>query len=239
MRVLFLAAFAALVATGAVRADAPPLTIATGEFEPYTGQNLPGDGAVNQVVRLVAERAGYDVEFAYMPWKRTLEATRRGMYSASSYWYYRQDREADFIHVGPIVDAREVFFVRADAGLEDWTELADFAELRIGVVPGYTYTPELWDMANSGELTVSEAASDEANLKKLLAGRIDVYPMEVQGGWHLIRQRFSSEEAEQFAILETPLSVTGGYLLLPRSIPESAEIATALQAAIEDMQAGQ
>ena len=233
MRVFLVAVISLLIGGVDARADMRVLTIATGDYEPYTGQNLPDGGIVNRLVQQIVEKAGYVPDFKYMPWKRTLEATRRGMYDVSSYWLYSEERDADFVHVGPVIEVREVFFVRADANVQDWTSLEDFAGLRIGVVPGYTYTQEFWDLVDAGVLTVFESTSDEANLKKLRAGRIDVFPSSEVAGWRIIEAEFGLEGAAQFAAMDRPLSVSNGYLLLPRRNPETEEIAAAMQTALD------
>lgn len=239
MRFVFSVIFAVFVMAHAARADLPVLTVATGDYEPFTSESLPEGGFVNGIVRRIVEQAGYGVEFKFMPWKRNMEATRRGIYHASSYWFYSEEREADFYHIGPIHEVRQLFFVRADANIENWTRLEDLAGLRIGVVPGYTYTPEFWALVEEGVLTISEATSDEANLKKLLAGRIDAYPFSEVGGWHIIEQTFSPEDAEQITVLETPFSRSIGYLLLSRAIPDADVIATRLQSAADELNIGQ
>lgn len=233
MRILSLTTIISLAFATVSHSETRTLSIATGSYAPFTGQELPGEGIVNQSVRAIAKAAGFDISFNYMPWKRTLEATRRGMYDATSYWYYSAQRESHFIHVGPVMREREVFFTLAGADIPDWNALEDLSGLRIGVVPGYTYTPQLWELGESGQLILSEATSDEANLRKLLAGRIDIYPMSETAGWHLIRELFSESEQARLTVLDTPLVVSGGYLLISRSKPDAEAVAEALQNAVD------
>lgn len=235
MRILSLAAAVLLGVSTLAQSDARSLTLATGDYVPFTGQHLPDGGVVNGIIRDVAARSGFDVQFEYMPWKRALEATRRGSYDGTSYWYFSEEREADFIHVGPLVEERQVFFAIAGPDLPAWSELADLSGLRIGVVPGFTYTPEFWGLGESGVLNLSEAPSNEANMRKLLAGRIDVFPHSEMAGWHLIRETFTEEEQARFVVLENPLTRSDGYLLISRSAPDSAAVAEALQTAVDSL----
>ncbi|WP_306115930.1 MULTISPECIES: ABC transporter substrate-binding protein [unclassified Roseovarius] len=237
MRVLSLAAAAVIALSTIARSDTTTLTLATGDYVPFTGENLPDGGVVNGIVQEVAARSGIDVEFEYMPWKRALEATRQGAYDGTSYWYYSEEREADFIHVGPLVEERQVFFAIAGPEVPTWSELEDLSGLRIGVVPGFTYTPELWELGESGVLTLSEATSNEANMRKLLAGRIDVFPHSEMAGWHLIRETFTEEEQARFVVLDNTLSSSDGYLLISRNMPNGEEVAKALQAAVDSLMA--
>lgn len=223
------------LSTGA-QAETKTLRIATGEYEPFTGENLPDHGVVNARVKQIADAAGFAVEFHYMPWKRTLKSTQAGKYDATSYWTYLSDRNADFIHVGPVQRDELIILVRNDSSLRDWTALEDFTGLKIGMVPGYSYTQEFLDLGANGTLTLSEAPSDEVNLRKLLAGRIDAFLIDQTTGWDLISRLFSAEEQAQFRALTKPVAVTEGFLLVPRNIPGSESLAVALQSATDAAQ---
>ena len=229
-----LGVLATLAAFGSM-AEANVLRIASGEYAPFTDQNAPGGGIVNEFVTQVAETAGYTVEFDYLPWMRSLELTRTGRYVASSYWFFREEREEEFIHVGPVVSDRLVFFRRVETELPEWTDILDLSDFRIGAVTGYTYTPDFWDQAEAGELTVETAQSDEANLRKLFAGRIDLFAMSEDVGLALLEQHFTPEQRAQITTEPNPLTVTYGYILVSRQTEDGLEVAQRLQTAIDEI----
>ncbi|MEM9341588.1 MAG: transporter substrate-binding domain-containing protein [Pseudomonadota bacterium] len=220
---------------GVTQAGATVLRIATGQYVPFTDENQPDGGIVNEYVQRVAEAAGYSVEFEYQPWMRALELTRTGRYVASSYWFFNEDRETEFIHVGPVVADRLVLFRRADTELPEWSDVRDLSAFRIGAVTGYTYTDGFWEMAEAGELQVQTAQSDEANLRKLVAGRIDVYPMSEEVGLALLRDLFTEEQRAQIVTEPEPLIVTKGYLLVSRQTEGGLEVAARLQQEIDEL----
>lgn len=214
-------------------AQAGRISIATGDYPPFTDAAAPDGGLVNAVVAAIAEAAGLQAAFDYMPWARALEVTRQGDYAATSFWYQSDERAADFIHVGPIIEDRLVLFHLRDTVVPDWTVLTDLAGLRIGAVTGYTYTADFWDLAEAGALTVDVAHSDLANFRKMLTGRIDVYPMSLAAGITLLETRFSPEERARITTHPVPLSETQGYLLVSRAWPGAEGIAEALQTALD------
>lgn len=216
-------------------ARAEQLMIATGEFPPYADSTTPDGGLVNGVIAAAATRVGIQATFLYMPWKRAIEATRAGRYDATSFWYYSEDRTADFIHVGPVSVERIVFLHRTDSPPPEWETLSDLAGLRIGAVPGYTYTPEFWELAAAGTLTVIEGPTDEANVRKLHAGRIDLYPHGEIAAQYLIDRIFTPQDAAQLMMTEGALTTVQGYLLVGRHLPDAAELAARLQTAIDDI----
>lgn len=209
------------------------LTIGTGDYPPFTDSAAPDGGSVNRVVREMADAAGFEVAFEYLPWMRALELTRDGRFTATSFWYFKEERNADFIHVGPIFEDRLVFFRLIDTEEPEWTTLEDLRPLTIGAVTGYTYTPDLWRLAEEGVLSVETAQSDEANLRKLLAGRIDLFPMSAESGRVLIERLFSEQDRNRITVVERPLVVTEGYLLVSRKAANATEIAERLQSALD------
>ncbi len=227
-------ALALLSMAGAI-AEASPLRIATGEYPPFASEAIEHYGHVNRIIARASEEAGIDVEFQFLPWKRALEGTRRGNYAASSYWYHLEEREQDFIHVGPVSDEQIVFFHRKDRKVPSWSSLDDLSGLRIGATNGYTYSKAFWDAAESGVLTVEVSADDKANLKKLLAGRIDLFPVESTLGWHLINELFTKSEREQLTTLDRPLRTTSGFLLVSRKIPDADALAASLQQGLDSI----
>lgn len=209
------------------------LRIATGDYPPFIDANAADGGIVNQTVAEMAEKAGYSPSFEYMPWMRALELARAGRYHATSAWYFSEKRRKDFIHVGPVVEDRLVFFRRKSTALERWENLADLSPYKIGAVTGYTITAEFWQLADDGVLSVQLAPSDEANFRKLLAGRIDLYPVSEETGWHLVDRIFGPDDRALLDIVEMPLAVTHMYLLVSRAANDADSIAASLQAALD------
>ena len=230
---LIFAVIGLCLATSVSQAETPPLSISTGDHPPFTSETLSGGGIVNSYISRIAERAGLTAEFHYMPWKRVIETARNGTYQASSYWYYSEEREADFIHVGPVSHEEEVFFVLTDSGVPEWENLEDLQGLRIGATLGYTYTSEFWDLGESGILTLSPAPESLSNFRKLLSARIDMFPMSRDVGWHIIANNFTEEEQARFTTLKKPLSIHRGFLLIPRVLPEGEQLAANLQRVID------
>lgn len=217
--------------------QAERLEVATGEFVPFTGADLPGDGVVNQVVRRMAEDAGFDVDFVYGSWSRALETTRRGRHHATSYWAYAPEYREDFILVGPIVRTRVLLFYLDGTTIPEGGALAALGELRIGATTNYTYTDAFDAMAESGALSVERASDDVSSFRKLLAGRIDAFPMSEIPAWALLRETFAPEELVRIRTAPIPLRESDGFLLVSRAQPNAEETAARLQAGFDALAA--
>ncbi len=198
--------------------------ISTGEYAPWTSAELQSNGFVNHLVDEAFRRAGHTVEYTYLPWQRALSEAGEGRFDASSYWYFSEERDRDFIRSEPLIEERLVFFRRNDGPAVDWSTLDDLAGVRIGATNGYTYTEEFWAAADARRLQVDVAKSDEINFRKLLSGRIDLFPVGEATGWQILHTHFSEADQARLTVLETPLVVTEGFLLFPRANPGSGQL---------------
>ncbi len=215
------------------KADASPLRIVAGEYPPFASEAIDDYGPISRIIARASKEAGFEVEFEFRPWKRGLEEARLGRYAASSYWYYSEDREQDFIHVGPLSEERIVFFHRKNLDVPSWSSLADLGHFTIGATNGFTYTEAFWEAAENDTLNVEIAADDPTNLKKLVAGRVDLIVIEQTLAWHLISEMFGEQQKEKLTVLERPLRVAPSFLLVSRKIPNADAIAASIQSGLE------
>ncbi|UTH75739.1 ABC transporter substrate-binding protein [Chromobacterium sp. IIBBL 290-4] len=218
-------------------AAAVELLISTGEYAPWSGEKLQGDGFVNRVVREAFAREGIAVRFDYLPWARALESLRNGSVQASSFWFDDPVKAKEFLYSAPISEHREVLFHRKDRAVPNWQKLSDLNSLRFGSTRGYSYTVEFRQLARQGLLAVEEADDDRVNLLKLLAGRIDLFPLDEFTGWQLLASDAFPRGAHDLITTETkPFSVQYGHLLMRRS-PANAQLMARFNAGLAKLRA--
>ncbi|ESP92076.1 hypothetical protein PL2TA16_04912 [Pseudoalteromonas luteoviolacea 2ta16] len=73
-----------------------PLRVATGNYPPFTGNQLIDDGFVNHIIRLAMATQGIQVEFVYLPWKRSFQSAKLGQFEMASYWVCEPQYQQDF-----------------------------------------------------------------------------------------------------------------------------------------------
>ncbi|RMF14606.1 MAG: hypothetical protein D6758_11220 [Gammaproteobacteria bacterium] len=169
-----------------------------------------------------------------MPWKRAMETARSGKYAATSFWFYSQDREADFIHSDPVMNMKTVFFhLRTTPVPEDWSSLEQLRGFRIGATRGYTYTKDFWELAQQGTLQVDVVTDDEQNMRKLLAGRIQAFPIDELTGWDLLNRKFAPAQKDLLTTTRRPLVTGSGYLLISRKFPNATQLAEKFNAGLK------
>jgi polar amino acid transport system substrate-binding protein len=188
------------------------IRISSGEYAPWTSEFLPNGGFVNHVITEAFQREGYTVSFAYYPWKRAFETAKNGICQATSFWADDEDYLRDFYRSEPIMQAKVVFFHLRSNHMHPWTALTDLRQYRIGTMLGETSTKMLEDAG----LKTDSSSDAEQNFKKILAGRIEVFPLDVVTGLEVLGSKFPKEQAALIAYDSKPLFRTDGFLLFSR-----------------------
>lgn len=148
--------------------------LASLDWPPFTGPNLPDQGRSTAIVQAALAGASLTLQVDFLPWQRALTS---GLQDPDFQGYFPEYQDAEMARrcllSQPIGYSPLGFAERADAPVT-WTQLADLAERRIGIVRGYVNNPEFDALAAAGGLTVEAAVDDATNLRKLAAGRLDL-----------------------------------------------------------------
>lgn len=201
-----------------------PLSISVGDWPPYFHEDGDGHGIGARLVRDVFAAEGYEVTFHFLPWKRAYYEAADGKHDATAIWMHTPEREAEFIYSAPVLQERFVLFHRKSSAI-DWQEVADLAGLRLGGSIGYSYGPEFDRAIDDHTLTMEWVASPELNFRRLLHGRIDAFPEEINVGYHILRREIERDERQDITYHPTPVLEGESFLLFPRSNPDSRRLA--------------
>lgn len=201
------------------------IAISTGEWAPFSGEQVYQNGFVLHVIREAYAREGLQVQYDFFPWERAYQSALRedSPYTATAYWYRSPERESDCLYSEPLIEEEMVLFFRKADPLEHWETLTDLEDYRIGISLGVTYPEDFKELAESGELNVQEAPDDELNFRKLLAGRIDIFPTTSVAGLELLRNTFTPAEMAELDYNKKPIMVSTGHLLFCQTNPTAAE----------------
>lgn len=172
-------------------AAAGPVKVTSGEYPPYTGENLPHGGFVNHVVTEAFNVMGYEVRIRYYPWARAFAFAREGTADAVAYVYKTERRGMEYWFSDPVTHERLVVFTKKETRVPNWVSFRDFKGLRIGATRDFSYTDEFWRLAGKGVLTLDVANSDSSNFAKLIEKRIDVFFADELVGFTILRERFA------------------------------------------------
>ena len=221
-------------AAGQDRKTDPTVHITNGEWPPYLGKEEPGHGIASRIVTRAFERAGYNVEYEFYPWSRSLYLARNGQRDGTAAWIPSEQRRQDFYISDPVIVIEYVFFHRAAMSFE-WKSVEDLANYRIGLTRDYDYGDVIERVRTQGIARTETVSADKLNFKKLLAGRIDLFPMDPVVGRRMINDLFSDARAKQLSWNTRPLRTDRLHLLLSRKVPANAERIEAFDQALRAM----
>ncbi len=129
--------------------SAQSIKFATGEWAPYTGENLQARGIVTAIVTHILGQMGYRAEYEFMPWPlgETLVAgSQRNDGLRGIFPYIRTvQREKKFYFSHKVIDIEYAAFYHREhnPNAAKIGTAADLSEHRILALQGYDYHPEI------------------------------------------------------------------------------------------------
>lgn len=156
------------------------------EWAPYQIVEENGvSGFSTRIVESVLEKMGIDTRrIKPYPWKRAIIMLEKGSADALFSANYTEARtEFAYYPEEMLVQSPWVMWARKDSGLK-YDSLDDLKGKRVGLVRGYSYTPEFWDFIKK-HASYEEVSNDVMNFKKLNAGRVDYVLAELGNGLYL------------------------------------------------------
>ena len=210
---------------------ADTITLATLNWLPSFGEDLPEQGFFSALCREAFRRAGYELELKFIPWMRALEMAKYGYYDGVMGVYYCDERTRYFLFSDPIYKSREVFVVRKGFSVE-YSELEDLMGMSVGIIKGYSYEPELRAMGLELEATMDDAR----NLRQLFYSRIDIVIIEQRRLVHLLNTDETLQPfRDKYSILDIPFRNLDLYCTINRIRDDGAIIVEKFNRALREM----
>lgn len=165
------------------RAETPDLLVCD-IWPPYQMKTHDSvEGFSVDVVRAVHGRLGSATpRIISFPWKRAVDMVKHqralGVFSINR----TPEREVYMRFPDePLALSPWILWTRSGDRLQS---LEDLKGKKVGVVLGYSYTPEFWEFIET-YCDVEEVRTDQVNFHKLKAGRVDAVAAEFGNGYHL------------------------------------------------------
>lgn len=236
MRKLTVALFALALSFSAFTKDLSArekVVLGVGEFAPYISQNLPDYGFMAKMVAEAFDIAGFDVEYQFVPWNRAIVSTESGEMDGTPGWYKNPEREEKFYISDPLVDDSQSLFHLKTLDF-NWKDIADLKGIKIGGTLGYSYGDDFDEAVKSKAIEVEWAPSDPQNFRKLLAGRITLFPMNTIPGVDMMKKELGAE-ADGITYHPTPLRSQPLHLLMSRAKAENERVIELFNSALKEI----
>lgn len=175
------------------KADDNVVKLASLEWPPFSGENLPEKGASSAVLKAAYEAMGYKVVIEFLPWNRAVQMAK----SDPSFIGYFPEYDGDSVRaeflLSPSIGSSPLGFAERVENRIAWNSLPDLKSTTIGVVDGYVNTAEFDKRMANKELLVEVNRDDLTNLRKLAAGRVDLSVVDYNVMQYLLKNDLQSE----------------------------------------------
>lgn len=206
-----------------------PVRVFTTPYPPYAGPGLPLQGAAVQMLRDILEPQGLSVAVEFLPWARLEGELRAGHPDLVLLAWPGDVKRHGLLEGAPWFGSRLGLYVRRADWQPQGLPLAKLAGRSIGIVRDYAY-PE--PLLKSG-LRLELAGSDDQNLRKLAAGRIDAVVLERAVGQYLLSHETAGVEAAALSWQEPALSVVPLYAAVVPGRPLTTRLRQALDEGLQ------
>jgi len=202
----------------------------SGNWPPYSDENLPEQGLAIDLVSTALKRAGYTPHVRVDSLERILEGGKTGDYDVFATPWYTMDRDQYLDFSQPYLESHICFIKRKDSAFE-YTGFDDLEGMTIGVIKDYAYDE---DFNQSPAIKKVDESSLLRNLQKLIEKEIDLTLDDERVLRYQIK-RFMPGNTAGLEILEKPLVVRGVNIGVSRKNPNHAKIVADFNSAIAVM----
>jgi len=199
--------------------------LTNGDWAPYYSKKLKHYGVASRIVKEAFALEGVRVEYGFFPWKRGFKMAEAGKWDGAVAWNKTPEREKFFYFSDVLWESGWVFFHLKSYPF-DWNSLDDLKNVKIGGTLEYIYTVEFLAAEQEGRLKVDRVTTDEQNFRKLLSGRIRIFPQLTDVGFYQLQQLFKPETVKLFTHHPKPLGTHHDYVLLSKKIERNKRLIT-------------
>ena len=217
---------AAVALTSLVAASpgwARTINLTTLNWSPYYGENLDDGGPVTAIAKAAAKEAGHTLEMSWMPWKRALEMAKRGRRDGLLGAYYNKERDKAFHFTIPMYSVTGSFIAKKSFERDSYESLKDLKGYSMGFLRG----GEFPDKFDSADYLDKRPGKNEANMRKLVNGRIDLAAMANTVFFDLLKRK-TDESAGDYKALQPPLWNKNLYITISKEVDNGEQIAADL-----------
>jgi polar amino acid transport system substrate-binding protein len=207
------------------------LTAAQDPWPPFVTTDASMPGISVELLTEAMKTQGYDVEFKIMPWARALDSVSKGTIDLLPATWYTDARTEYLRYSNPYISNQLAFIKRADDNFQ-FSELSDLEGKVVGIVRGYGYGDAFLDATHFDKPVANNLT---ANLKKVLAGRVDLTLED-----KIVAQSVMQEQGldrNQFAFSDQALSTNPLHVTSGKANPDSQVFINAYNKGLETIKA--
>ena len=180
--------------------------------------------------------AGIQVHYGYFPWARSYEQAKTGKWDGTFLWFDTPERRKHFYISDPVLDITYVFFHLQTYAFA-WETVDDLHGIKIGGTLTYNYGEAFTRAEKAGTISVERTSTDEKNFKKLLKGRIHIFPNDLEAGLEILRKLFTPEQVALFTYHPRPVKAAPHHVLFSKKITRNKQLVERFNRGLQQLQA--
>ncbi|KGJ94898.1 substrate-binding periplasmic protein [Colwellia psychrerythraea] len=211
------------------------INLSTFEYPPEHSQVLPHHGVVSHIIELAFAQVNIKVKWSYYPTTRAFMMAKSGRVDGTASYGYSKERIEGMYMSNSIISSATYFYHLKSTDF-NWHNIKDLAGLRVGITNKLNYGDLFNNAVKENIFIVDGAQHDDLNLKKLLAGRIDIFPMTSGIAEYALKTRFPKGALEKVTYNKKPIREYDSFLFLPESLLKSEALLASFNQGLQKLQ---
>ncbi len=214
------------------------LRLTVGEWAPFHSKKLKFNGVVSRVITEAFALKGIRVNYDFFPWARAIEYAKYGDWDGCAPIARTPKRGPHYYWSHEPVYGEAVVFFHLKSYTFDWNSINNLKSIEMGATIGYSiYGKKFIDAEKQGKLLVERVPSDLINFRKLLIGRIQIFPMSLDVGYQILQENFTQKDIQLITYHPKTLENTIYYLVLSKKIEKNKGLMTLFNKGFERLKA--
>ena len=188
------------------------LKLGTLEYAPYIyKENDTAKGEISEMLDKVFNEMGYQVEYYFYPWARTLELVKDGKLDGVFTIKKTPSRELEMIYPKEyLVKQDYVFFTSKDSKISFNGDFNSIKNYKIGVINATSYGEKFDTALAKGVLkNIDYANNYKSTFQKLIANRVDIVICSKLVGQNLLKEL---DATNKIVIIGQPVETAYSYI---------------------------
>ncbi|ETW95344.1 MAG: hypothetical protein ETSY1_31000 [Candidatus Entotheonella factor] len=192
------------------------LLVTGSDYPPFTGEALPQQGMLTDVVRQTFQAMGYDAGFEFWGWKHGLQAAQQGRFAGTFPHFINRQHLAHFFYSKPLFRLLIRGFVSKEKPFQ-FEKLRDLHD-RVVCRPEGHDLHDLQPLLVKKRITLKTPKRIGACFDLLMQGKVDVVSVNEFAGQGVLHE---AGLTERVCMLDNVISVDTVHLLFSKRIPQS------------------
>jgi polar amino acid transport system substrate-binding protein len=210
------------------------IRLVTGEYAPFTGENLPQGGMGTEIVTSVLKSLDWQYQIVFEPWERSVVDLDANQFFGAFPFSIDVERSRDHLFSDAIFTDPFMFFALKDAPFH-YLQPDDLTGRTLCYPGAKGWSLEgLQPLVDAGKIKMERPADLPACFNMLKANRVDLVFAAESVGWTAAKTALGSTDA--IKTLEQPYKVAYAHIMITKTYPNGSQLLGRFNAALQKLE---